>query len=155
METNAKKSTIELAVKTISAKYNGNIIFQKKPVATTKDKWKFTIRTKDKLALPSRISAKGRPVYKCSWQAYGEIMEEIFRLDSGRVTDVNRTKNNPSGKQPLYIKSAIRNPLTEDGLFYEGFKWVDVDISMEEQGAPVMYSETVIDPTGQDMLMSE
>jgi ABC-type oligopeptide transport system ATPase subunit len=133
METNARKSTIEAAVKRISEKYKGNIIFQRKPTRTTKTNWKFTIRTLDKLALPSRKSAKGRPVYKASWQAHGEIMEEIFRMEHGRTDDRDR---------PIFIKTAIPNPLAEDGLFREGFKWVDVDISLEDQDEEVLYSQT-------------
>ena len=126
MYTDAKKSTVIKAVRKISKKYKGNITFDRKPesVRKTFNYIRFTVRTKNKLRPPSRLSAKGRPLYKVSWQAFGEIMEEIFKIEPKAV-----------------IKTAT-------GEYRKGFKWADVDIrtadQIEEGVKPIYYSSTTI-----------
>lgn len=126
MYTNAKVSTVRQAVAKISRKYKGNVIFDRKPesVRKTFNYIRFTVRTKNKLAKPSRLSANGRPIYKLSWQVFGELMEEIFKIEPD-----------------CEIKTATGN-------YKKGFKWADVDIRTEEQReagmAPIFYSTTAI-----------
>lgn len=126
MYTTAKASTVRKAVKKISLKYKGNVIFDRKPeqVRKTFNYIRFTVRTKNKLAPPSRLSAKGRPLYKVSWRVFGQLMEEIFKMEPDAV-----------------IKTAT-------GTFRKGFQWADVDIRTEEQIAdghpPIYYSQTEI-----------
>lgn len=127
MYTDATKIAIRKAVMKVSKKYRGNIIFDRKPERVRiKRNWvRFTIKTQDKTKKPSRISANGRLVYKASWQAHGEIMEEIFKFDP----------------KATVIETAI-------GSFKPGFKWADVDIRSEDQieagVKPILYSKTTI-----------
>lgn len=126
MYTNAQPSTVKKAVRKISQKYGGNVIFDREPesVRKTFNYIRFTVRTKDKLAPPSRLSANGRPIYKVSWQTFGELLEEIFEIE-------------PDAE----VKTAT-------GLYKKGFVWADVDIRTMEQRelgvAPIFYSETTI-----------
>lgn len=145
METNARKKTIEAAVKAVSEKYNGNLVFDRKPEPRSYGRYRFTVKTLDKLSPPSKISAgkTRRPLYKASWHAWGEIRDEIFRLDAGRVTKKNRTKLDPSDKQPLYVKTALANPFRKDGKFYPGDPWIDVPVNMEGYER-LLYSQTSI-----------
>lgn len=126
MYTNAKPSTVRKAVQKISRKYKGNVIFDRQPesVRKTKSLLRFTVKTKNKHLPPSRLSANGRPIYKVSWQTFGHLMEEIFKLEPD-----------------AFIKTAT-------GTFKKGFVWADVDIRTEDQRAagvaPIYYSETTI-----------
>lgn len=126
MYTNAKPSTVRKAVQKISRKYKGNVIFDRKPeqVRKTFNYIRFTVRTRNKLAPPSRLSANGRPIYKVSWQVFGELLEEIFKLEP---------------------KAEVK---TATGTFKKGFVWADVDIRTEDQRKagvkPIYYSQTAI-----------
>jgi hypothetical protein len=126
MYTNAKSSTVRKAVAKISNKYAGNVVFDRKPesVRKTFNYIRFTVRTKNKLAPPSRLSANGRPIYKVSWQVFGQLMEEIFKIE-------------PQAE----IKTAT-------GTYKKGFQWADVDIRTDDQRsagvAPIYYSQTSI-----------
>lgn len=126
MYTNAKISTVRKAVQKISRKYKGNVIFDRKPESLRKtfNYIRFTVKTKNKHLPPSRVSANSRLLYKVSWQAFGELLEEIFKLEPD---------------------AEVR---TATGTYKKGFQWADVDIRTKEQRElgvePIYYSETTI-----------
>jgi hypothetical protein len=127
MYTDAKSSAVRKAVKKLSNKYKGNIVFNRKPekVRKTFNLIRFTIKTLDKTKAPSRLSARGRLIYKASWQAHNELMTLIFKLD----------------KSASFFDTAL-------GRFERGFKATDVDIRTKEQiesgEKPILYSQTEV-----------
>lgn len=81
MKTNATIQTIKKAVRNVSERYENNIIFKSGPKSISKNINSFAIRTKDSSGPGSRLSKTGRKFPAASWQVFGEVMEEVHKLE--------------------------------------------------------------------------
>lgn len=83
MKTNANLKTVVQAVENVSAnKYQGNVIFRKRPEWYGKNILRFTLKTKDKDQPGSLVNSYGMKQPKASKDVYNDVVREIFELQN-------------------------------------------------------------------------
>jgi hypothetical protein len=82
MKTNATKETLEMALKNINVKYEGNVTFNRFDVH--RNRINFTLRVSNSRgpgAKVSRLMGKERHTCSACWHAHGDFFDAIFKLD--------------------------------------------------------------------------
>lgn len=82
MKTTATKQQLESALDYVNELYDGNIMFRDME-QVSKNRVKFTLRTRESRSSGSRISWNGRHIPCACWHVHGHFFEFLFKKYPG------------------------------------------------------------------------
>lgn len=116
MKTTATKQQLESALDYVNELYDGNVMFRYVE-QLSKNRVKFTLRTKDSRGPGSRIGYTGRRMPCACWHVHGHFFEFLFKnytgvkiWSQGRIMESNADnwmdRNIGSMIRPMYFSKA-------------------------------------------------